>query len=60
MNDYFVFNPNSSNCDLFTEEGALCIKSFASLFFGNAMTSLIESSPHIIATSLSKPKAIPP
>ena len=52
MNDYFVFNPNSFNCDLFTEEGALSIKSFASLFFGNAMTSLIESSPHILSKGL--------
>src|SRR3989338_2371761 len=51
---------NSCNCFSLTSLGAFSINDSAALFLGNAMTSLIDSLPVIIATILSKPRAIPP
>jgi len=41
-------------------DGASSIRSRASLFFGNAIVSRIDSAPNMIWTSRSSPHAIPP
>ena len=51
---------NSLSCSSLAIPGASDIKSFAWEFFGNAITSLIDSERVKSATSLSKPIAKPP
>ena len=50
----------SLSCCVESVEGASSIRSRASLFFGNAIVSRIDSVPRIIWTSRSSPHAIPP
>jgi len=50
----------SLSCLSESGDGALSMRSRASLFFGKAITSRIDSTPRIIWTNLSSPHAIPP
>ncbi len=56
---YFRAMPNSSSWALSTREGAPVSGQVARRDLGKAITSLMESRPHIIATKRSKPRAIP-
>ena len=55
-----IFILSSRNCFSFTVDGAPAIRSCAWAVFGNAITSRIDGSPHMIATVRSRPIAIPP
>ena len=55
-----IDRPRSLSCFSSTSEGASTIRHVAFWVFGNAMTSLISSSPRSNVTIRSSPSAIPP